>query len=81
MTEIDFLSNALRSQSDECDFLDKYVQILSNAVVSLGEKLRDRAYSNANKPSERGTSTITINRGHLQQSNYEMLDSFRTQMD
>ncbi|MDQ6668850.1 MAG: hypothetical protein M3Y53_11595 [Thermoproteota archaeon] len=58
MTEIDFLSNALRSQSEECDFLDKYLQILSNTVVSIGEKLRDRAYSNANVPSERGTAQL-----------------------
>ena len=57
------------------------MQILSNAVVFLGEKIRDRAYSNATKPNERGTSTITIDKGRLLQLNNEMLDSFRTQMD
>ena len=57
------------------------MQILSNAVVFLGEKIKDRAYSNATKPNERGTSTITIDKGRLLQLNNEMLDSFRTQMD
>jgi hypothetical protein len=39
MTEIDFLGNDLQITLKRVDFLEKYVQILSNTVVFLGEKL------------------------------------------